>query len=83
MGQRVVCLTVGGWGRRCDVPANACFAIPDDYDKISDADAVTVNLAYCTAYLGLVELAKIQEGERVLVHSAAGGVGLASMHLCK
>ena len=34
-----------------------------------------------TAYLSLVRLARLQRGERVLIHSAAGGVGLAAVRL--
>jgi NADPH:quinone reductase-like Zn-dependent oxidoreductase/malonyl CoA-acyl carrier protein transacylase len=47
----------------------------------SFAEAATVPIVYLTAYFGLVELAKLKRGERLLVHAAAGGVGLAAMKL--
>lgn len=40
-------------------------------------------LPVATAYLSLVELARVRPGERVLIHSAAGGVGLAAVRLAK
>ena len=40
-------------------------------------EAATIPLAYLTAYYGLDRLAKMKEGERVLIHAAAGGVGQA------
>src|SRR6202035_5382310 len=36
-----------------------------------------------TAYYGLVDLAKLKPGERLLVHAAAGGVGMAAVQLAK
>ncbi len=37
--------------------------------------AATIPLTFLTAWYGLVELAQLQPGERVLIHAAAGGVG--------
>jgi acyl transferase domain-containing protein/acyl carrier protein len=51
-----------------NVPAEAAAALP---------------IAYLTAYYALAELARVRDGERVLVHSATGGVGLAALHLCR
>ncbi|KAJ1459069.1 hypothetical protein M885DRAFT_76570 [Pelagophyceae sp. CCMP2097] len=39
-------------------------------------------MCYGTAWYGLVDRARIRAGDRVLIHSAAGGVGLAAVHLC-
>jgi acyl transferase domain-containing protein/NADPH:quinone reductase-like Zn-dependent oxidoreductase/SAM-dependent methyltransferase/acyl carrier protein len=46
-------------------------------------EAVTVPVAFITAQFTLVHLAKIRAGERVLIHAAAGGVGLAAVALAK
>ncbi|WP_433360609.1 type I polyketide synthase [Streptosporangium sp. CA-115845] len=46
-------------------------------------EAASVPIAYLTAYHGLVELARLEEGERVLVHAATGGVGSAAVALAQ
>ena len=52
-------------------------------DNLSFADAVTAPSAFLTAYHGLHNLAKLQPGERVLIHAAAGGVGVAAVQLAQ
>jgi NADPH2:quinone reductase len=47
------------------------------------AQAAAYNAAYLTAYVALVRRAQVQPGEWVLVHGAAGGVGLACVDLAK
>jgi len=47
------------------------------------AEMSTIPVAYVTAYYSLGELARVRRGETVLVHSAAGGVGLAAIELCR
>ncbi len=49
----------------------------------SFAQAASVPIAFLTAYYGLVDLAGLQSGERVLVHAAAGGVGMAAVQLAR
>ena len=49
----------------------------------SFAQAASVPIAFCTAYYGLVDLARLRAGERLLVHAAAGGVGIAAVQLAK
>ncbi|NEO70919.1 type I polyketide synthase [Moorena sp. SIO3H5] len=50
---------------------------------MSFAEAATLPLTFLTAYYGLQHLAKIQPGERVLIHSAAGGVGQAAVQIAQ
>ena len=50
---------------------------------ISFAEAVTVPNAFLTAAVSLVDVAKLRAGQRVLVHAAAGGVGLAAVRLAR
>ena len=45
--------------------------------------AATVPLAYLTALYALQDLGQVKAGERVLVHAAAGGVGMAAVQLCR
>ncbi|MBE1501728.1 acyl transferase domain-containing protein/acyl carrier protein [Amycolatopsis lexingtonensis] len=47
------------------------------------AQAATTPVAFLTAYYGLVELAELKPGESVLVHAAAGGVGMAAVQLAR
>jgi NADPH:quinone reductase-like Zn-dependent oxidoreductase/acyl carrier protein len=47
------------------------------------AQAAAVPIVHLTAYYGLVDLAGLRAGERVLVHAAAGGVGMAAVQLAR
>ncbi|WP_406423029.1 SDR family NAD(P)-dependent oxidoreductase [Streptomyces sp. NBC_00842] len=49
----------------------------------SFAQAASVPVVFLTAYYGLVDLAGLQRGERLLVHAAAGGVGMAAVQLAR
>ena len=51
--------------------------------NLSFAEAASVGAAYLTAYVALVRRARLEPGEWVLVHGAAGGVGLAAVDLAK
>ena len=51
--------------------------------RLSYAQAAAYGAAYLTAYVALVRRARIEPGEWVLVHGAAGGVGLAAVDLAK
>ncbi|MEM9155414.1 MAG: type I polyketide synthase, partial [Cyanobacteria bacterium P01_F01_bin.33] len=51
--------------------------------SLSFAEAATVPTAFLTAYYGLVKKAQLTSGERVLIHSAAGGVGQAAVQLAQ
>ena len=52
-------------------------------ERLSFAEAAAYPAAYLTAYVALVRRANLQAGEWVLVHGAAGGVGLAAVDLAK
>ncbi|MDT0478046.1 SDR family NAD(P)-dependent oxidoreductase, partial [Streptomyces sp. DSM 41014] len=51
--------------------------------RLTAEEALTLPAAYLTAYYGLCELAKLAPGERVLIHSATGGVGLAALQIAR
>jgi NADPH:quinone reductase-like Zn-dependent oxidoreductase len=81
MGARVLALThFGGHADVVCVPAEQVFAIPGD-KSFEEAAALPVN--YLTAYHLLFRAAGVRPGERVLVHMAAGGTGLAVLQLCR
>ncbi|MCP4919771.1 MAG: SDR family NAD(P)-dependent oxidoreductase, partial [Proteobacteria bacterium] len=50
---------------------------------LTDVEAATVPLVFLTALYGLQDLGSLQSGERVLVHAAAGGVGMAAVQLAQ
>ncbi len=59
------------------------FAVIKKPEAWSYAEAATVPTVFFTAYYSLVYLAKLRAGERVLIHGAAGGVGLAAIQIAK
>ena len=52
-------------------------------DGIGIEGAATIPVAFLTAWYALVQMAQIQPGEWVLIHGAAGGVGLAAMQIAR
>ncbi|RIJ22276.1 NADPH:quinone oxidoreductase family protein [Henriciella barbarensis] len=81
VGDRVVTSRLGGaFAEYNTYSAKSVRKIPDHLDF---AAAASVGSAYLTAYVSLVRRANIQPGEWLLVHGAAGGVGLAAVDLGK
>lgn len=68
----------GGYATQVCVPEEQLYQIPTGLD-FADAAAIPVN--YFTAYLALFYLGSLQDGERLLVHGAGGGVGIAALQL--
>jgi NADPH2:quinone reductase len=68
----------GGFAEECNLPASAVRPIPTGVDF---AAAAIFTTAYLTAYVSLVRRGALQAGETLLVHGAAGGVGLAAVDL--
>ena len=71
---------VGGFSRFTVVAASAMRRKPEG---LSFSQAAAYGAAYLTAYVALVRRARVESGEWVLVHGAAGGVGLACVDLAK
>lgn len=71
---------LGGFAEYALLPAAAARAKPD---RLSFAQAAGYGAAYVTAYVAFVRRANLQPGEWVLIHGAAGGVGLAAVDLAK
>nr|WP_234391401.1 SDR family NAD(P)-dependent oxidoreductase [Nocardia suismassiliense] len=67
-------------GTRSHVVVDARMVVPRPAN-ISAAQAAAIPIAYCTAYHALVERAAVTAGERVLIHSASGGLGMAALHI--
>jgi len=80
-GTRVVALTrFGGHADVVCVPALQVVPLPAAM-PFEHAAALPVN--YVTAYHMLMRVAALRRGEKVLVHMAAGGVGIAALQLCR
>lgn len=81
MGTRVLVLTrFGGHAEAVCVPARQAFPMPDSM-TFEEGAALPVN--YITAWHMLFRVAALRPGETVLVHMAAGGVGIAALQLCR
>ncbi len=81
IGERVFAITrFGGYSDRVCVSSAQALPLPDGL-SYEEGAAIPVN--YLTAYQMLVQMGSVKPGERVLVHSAAGGVGLAAIDLCR
>lgn len=80
-GQPVAALTrFGGYADRIAIPATQAFPIPPTLDLQA---AAGLPVTYITAWLMLIHLGNLQPGDRVLIHSAGGGVGLSAIQLCR
>ncbi|MFH1320386.1 MAG: zinc-binding dehydrogenase [Bacteroidota bacterium] len=80
-GQRVVAFTrFGGYAGYAVTDHRALVIIPEEMEN---GVAVALATQYCTAYYCAYEMVNLDEGDRVLVHAAAGGVGIAIIQLAK
>ncbi len=70
----------GAMAEYCVVPATSLRRKPE---RLGWDAAAAYGVAYLTAYVALVRCAGVEAGEWVLVHGAAGGVGLATVDLAK
>jgi 3-oxoacyl-(acyl-carrier-protein) synthase/NADPH:quinone reductase-like Zn-dependent oxidoreductase/acyl carrier protein len=79
-GERVVAFARRSYRKFVTVTASNVVRVPDN---MSLAQAAGLPVVYLTALHGLDRLAALQPGERVLIHSAAGGLGLAAVHVAR
>jgi len=80
VGDTVIAVPPDGMGSFCTTDARWVSTAPAG---MSPEQAVAGTCVYATAWYALHWLARIRKGKRVLIHSAAGGVGLSALHLCK
>ena len=83
LGRRIVGIPVGAHGGFADyalVDATSAMLIPD---WLSDAEGAALHYPFHLGYFSLVERARLQPGETLLVHAGAGGVGSATVQLGK
>ena len=81
IGQKVVAINAfGSHAEKVGVPAAATWVIPDTLDLGS---AACIPIPFGTASDCLFEFGDLKQGETVLVHAGAGGVGMAAIQLAK
>jgi NADPH:quinone reductase-like Zn-dependent oxidoreductase len=80
-GQRVAAGTkFGGYASQVVVPATDLVVLPDEL-TFEQGAAIQVN--YTTAWAALVSYGNLEAGQRVLIHSAGGGVGIAATQIAR
>ena len=81
VGDRVVAGTrFGGQAELVTVPADQALALPKEL-SFEQGAAFPVN--YGTAYAALIMMGSLREGDRVLIHAAAGGVGISATQIAR
>ena len=80
IGDRVVCIVEGALATSVRCEAHAVARIPDG---MTFATAAAFPVAFLTAYYSIVRLARMQQGESILIHSAAGGFGQACIQTAR
>ncbi|MEU6148382.1 type I polyketide synthase [Actinosynnema sp. NPDC047251] len=82
LGRRVATVTTdgGAFSSHLVVRADWLVPVPDDLSTLA---AAGLTGAYMTAWYGLRHQAGLRPGQTVLIHSAAGGVGLAAVHVAR
>ncbi|MGN5376735.1 zinc-binding dehydrogenase [Streptomyces lasalocidi] len=79
-GDRVTGVFSGAFGRTAVADHRMLVPVPDGW---SHAEAASVPCTFLTAYYGLLRVAGLKKGQRILIHAAAGGVGMAAVQLAR
>lgn len=81
VGDRVMAGTrFGGQAELVTVPADQALPLPD---RLSFEQGAAFPVNYGTAYAALIIMGSLREGDRVLIHAAAGGVGIAATQIAR
>ncbi len=80
VGDRVFGLFAGGFGPEAVTDGRLLARMPDGWSFV---EAASVPMVFMTAFYGLFDLGGLASGESVLVHAAAGGVGMAAVQLAR
>lgn len=81
VGDRVMAGTrFGGYAERVVASASDVVPLPD---RLSFEQGAAVPVNYATAWAGLLRYGSLQSGERILLHAAAGGVGIAATQIAQ
>ncbi|MBN2700048.1 MAG: alcohol dehydrogenase catalytic domain-containing protein, partial [Methylothermaceae bacterium] len=78
-GDRVCALvTGGGYAEYCTAPALTCLPIPAGLDGVQ---AAALPETFFTVWANVFQRGRLQDGERLLVHGGAGGIGTTAIQL--
>nr|AZF85941.1 type I polyketide synthase [Catenulispora sp.] len=80
VGDRVMGMFPGAYGPVAIADARMLVPMPESWSFVQ---AASVPLVFLTAWYGLRDLAGLRSGERVLIHAAAGGVGMAAVQIAQ
>src|SRR5436305_8191601 len=81
VGDRVAApVRFGGYSERAATAAGGGFKLPE---RMSFEEGAAIPVNYATAWEAITRAGNVQRGERVLIHSAGGGVGIAATQLAK
>lgn len=81
VGDRVMAGTLfGGQAELITVPAEQVLPLPE---RLSFEQGAAFPVNYGTAYAALIIMGSLREGDRVLIHAAAGGVGIAATQIAR
>jgi NADPH:quinone reductase-like Zn-dependent oxidoreductase len=79
-GDKVMGIGPAAFSTHVRVRRDGVTKLPEGMDTVA---AATVPVAFLTAYYAMIELGHIQPEETILIHGAAGGVGLAALQIAK
>jgi acyl transferase domain-containing protein/aryl carrier-like protein len=80
LGDEVIAVASGCFSAFVKTDANLVVRKPS---HLSLEEAATIPIVFLTAYYALGHLARLRKGERILIHAAAGGVGLAAIQFAQ
>jgi NADPH:quinone reductase-like Zn-dependent oxidoreductase/thioesterase domain-containing protein/acyl carrier protein len=80
IGDQVIACGAGCFASHLTIPAD--FVLPKPA-RLTHEQAATIPVAFMTAWYALHNLGKIQRGEKILIHAATGGVGLAAIQIAQ
>jgi NADPH:quinone reductase-like Zn-dependent oxidoreductase len=81
VGDRVIApVRFGGYAERASAQADGVVGLPE---SLSFEQGAAIPINYVTAWEALVRAGNLQPGERVLIHAAAGGVGIAATQIAR
>ncbi len=79
VGNEVLAAAQSGFTSYVTIPATYVMPKPSSIPL----EELPIWLGYLTSYYGLIDVARLQKGERVLIHNATGGVGLAAIEVAR
>lgn len=81
IGDRVMAISANGCiATRAAIPSSLAIKIPE---ALSFEAAATMPICFATAIRSLIDVGQLGQGQSVLIHSSAGGVGHAAIQICK